>query len=233
MLRSGRDSEPGMSLRYWWLSVVSAVVLASCKGPVRSTRLVAVSFVVESDPGVRLPRARVTVDGDPAGESDSNGIVQTKIRAVPGQRLMIQHQCPAGHAAPSEHRVLRLRRFEGLDGFEPPPMEITLRCVPTERIAAFVIKAENGPDLPVLLNGESVARTNGSGIAHFSTRHAAGTDFKVVLDTRDHPHLLPQLPTRLFTLTDAEEIFVFEESFEVRNEPRRRTHRRPRITKIE
>jgi hypothetical protein len=175
----------------------------------------------------------VAVDGDPAGESDSNGIVQTKIRGVPGQRLMIQHQCPAGHAAPSEPKVLRLRRFEGLDGFEPPPMEITLRCVPTERIAAFVIKAEKGPDLPVLLNGESVARTNGLGVAHFSTRNAAGTDFKVVLDTRDHPHLLPQLPTRLFTLTDAEEIFVFEQSFEVRNEPRRRTHRRPRITKIE
>jgi hypothetical protein len=37
----------------------------------------------------------------------------------------------------------------------------------------------------------------------------------------------------LYTLPDADEIFVVNQSFEVDDEPRRARHRRPRIIKIE
>jgi hypothetical protein len=147
--------------------------------------------------------------------------------------LRIEHDCPDGHEAPSKPKILRLRRFEAFDGSEPDAMEITLRCEPTKRLAAFIVRAKNGPDLPVHLNGERVALTNGSGVAHFSTRGAPGTDYTVELDTREHPQLLPQLPTHLFTLPDADEVFVLNQSFDVKSEPRRRGHRRARITKIE
>lgn len=215
------------------LVVLGVAVLAACERPPSSTQPFAIVFVVESDPGVRLGRTLVSVDGDPVGESDSHGLVQSKIYGAPGQRLRIEHDCPDGHEAPREPKVLRLRRFEGVDGSESDTMEITLRCKPTERLAAFIVRAKNGSNLPIVLNGEAVARTNGSGVAHFSTRGAIGTDYTVELDTREHPRLLPQLPTRLFTLSDADEIFVLNQSFEVKSEPRRRGHRRMRITRIE
>jgi len=233
MRRPPRGSEPRMPLRHCLIIVLSVAALASCETPPNSERPFAVIFVVESDPGVRLGRTHVFVDGDPVGESDSHGLVRRTIYGMPGQQLRIKHDCPDGHEAPSEPKVLRLRRFEGFDGSEPAAMEITLRCEPTQRLAAFIVRAKNGADLPVLLNGERVARTNGSGVAHLSTRGATGTDYTVELDTREHPQLLPQRPTHLFTLPDADEIFVVNQSFDVKSEPRHRGHRRMRITKIE
>jgi len=222
-----------MPLRRCLMTVLSVAALVSCETRPNSARPFDVIFAVESDPGVRLRGMLVSVDGDPAGESDSNGLVRAKIYGAPGQRLRIKHDCPDGHEGPSEPKVLRLRRFEGIDGSEPAAMEIKLWCEPTKRLAVFIVRAKNGPDLPVLLDGERVARTNGSGVAHFSTWGATGTDYTVELDTREHPHLLPRLPLHLFTLPDADEIFVVNQSFEVKSEAQRRRHRRTRITKIE
>ena len=215
------------------IAVVCAATLASCQPPPDPARSFAVVFGVESDPGVRLSGVHVLVNGDPVGESDSNGLVRTHIYGNPGQRLRINHDCPDGHEAPSLPKILRLRNFEGIDRSDPPEMEIILRCQPVDRLAVFIVRAKNGPDLPVLLDGPSVARTNGAGVAHFSIRGAPGTEYVVQLDTREHSGLLPQLPMHLFTLADVDEIFVINQSFDAENEPRRRGHRRTRITKIE
>lgn len=222
-----------MSVTSRMIVFLSAVALASCERPPEAEGAVSIVFVIESDPGVRVPRARVFVDGAPVGESDSNGRIDTKINGKSGQRLQISHDCPDGHDAPSEQKSLRLRKFEGVDRSRPPTMEITLRCRPLKRLAAFVVRASDGPDLPILLDGELVARTNGSGVAHFSIRGAPGTEYIVELETRERPRLRPRSPTHLFTLPDADEIFVINQAFDPEKEPRRRGRRPTRITKIE
>jgi hypothetical protein len=222
-----------MSVTTWAIVAVSVIALASCEGRSETQRPFALAFIVESDPGVRLPRTHVFIDGDPVGESDAHGRVNTKIYGQSGQRVEVSHDCPDGHEASSPRKSLRLRKFEGIDKSRSRAMEITLRCRPLQRLAAFVVRAKNGPDLPVLLNGQHVARTNGSGVAHFSSRGATGTEYIVELDTTERPQLRPQRPSHLFTLPDADEIFVINQSFNVQEEPRRRKRRRPRITKIE
>jgi hypothetical protein len=217
----------------WLIVVLSAAALTSCEGSPSAARPYAVVFVVESDPGVRLPRTHIFVDGKRVGESDSIGLLRTKIHGRSGNRLRIEHDCPEGHEAPSEPKILRLRKFEGVDRSGPLAMEITLRCRPTKRLAAVVVRAKNGPGLPVLLDGESVARTNASGVAHLSIRGAAGSEYVIELDTTEHPRLLPQFPTRLITLPDADDIFVVNQSFDVEKETGRRVQRRTRIIKIE
>jgi len=220
-------------VKRWAIAVVGTVALASCKGPPVAERPLAIVFVVESDPGVRLPRTHVFVDGEPMGESNSDGRVDTAIHGQSGQQLRISHDCPEGHEAPAELKTLRLRKFEGLGGSQPQAMEITLRCRPSKRLAAFVVRVSNGPDLPILLDGETVARTNGSGVAHFSVRGAPGTEYTVELGTSERPRLLPRSPTHMVTLPDADEIFVINQAFDVEKEARRRGRRRTRITKIE
>ena len=228
-----RANEPRMSVTACLIVALSAVALTSCEGLPNALRPSAVVFVIESDPGVRLPRTHVFVDGKRVGESDSAGLLRTQIYGQPGQRLGIEHDCPDGYEAPSEPKILRLRKFEGVDRSGPLAMEITLRCRPMKRLAAVIVRAKNGSGLPVLLDGQSVARTNGSGVAHFSIRGAAGTEYAVKLDTGERPWLLPQFPTQLITLPDADEIFVVNQSFDVRKEPGHRGRRRTRIIKIE
>lgn len=222
-----------MSVTSRVIVVLSVVALASCELPPDAERPVSIVFVVESDPGVRVPRARVFIDGAPVGETDSNGRVHAEINRQSRQQLEIAHDCPDGHDAPSERKALGLRKFEGLGGARPPTMEITLKCRALKRLAAFVVRASDGPDLPILLDGELVARTNGLGVAHFSIRGAPGTEYIVQLETRERPRLRPRSPTHLFALPDADEIFVINQAFDLEKEPQRRGRRPTRITKIE
>ena len=215
------------------IGVLCAVVLVSCDGAPNTAQSFLVVFVVESDPGVRLGGARVFVDGNPIGETNSNGSVQTKIYRRPGLQVRVEHDCPDGHEGPSEPKMLRLWEFEGVDSPDPLTMEISLRCRPEKRLVVFVVRTKNGPHLPVLLNGESVARTNGAGVAHFSAWGAVGTEYLIELDTEGRPGIVPQSPTHLFAAPDAHEIFVVHQSFDVARQSPGRDHRRKRITKIE
>lgn len=215
------------------IAAVGGVVLASCNGASNAALTFPIAFVVESDPGVGLRGARVFVDGNSIGETDSNGLLQTKVYRRSGLQVTVEHDCPDGHEAPVRPKVLRLREFEGVDPSGPLTMEVSLRCRPEKRLVVFVVRAKKGPYVPVLLNGESVARTNGSGVAHFSVWAAPGTDYLVELDTRERARIIPQSPTHLFTAPDADEIFVVNQSFELAKRSRRPDHWRNRITKIE
>ena len=213
--------------------VLGAAVSACCERPPEASGAFDVVFAIESDPGFRIGQVRVFVDGASVGDTDSNGLLRTTVYGQSGQQLRIEHDCPEGHQTPSEAKLLRLRSFETINDPGPRGLEIRLRCRPMKRRAAFIVRAKNGAGLPVLLDGRMVARTNDSGVAHFSTFGAPGTEYIVELDTQERPRLRPQQPTQLRTLPDADEIFVLDQSFEVGNQPRDRRHRRTRITKIE
>lgn len=217
----------------WLALVVMVAALASCVEAPPAKRPFAVIFVVESDPGVLLGKAEVFIDGESIGVSDFEGRLHATIYGQAHEQVRVDHECPEGHRAPSRPKVLKLRHLEDAHASGSLSLEITLRCRPEQRLAVFVVRAKNGSGLPVLLDGENVAQTNESGVAHFSTWGAPGTEYVIELDTTEHPRLLPQFPTHLFALPNADEIFMVDQSFDLENERQRRRHRRPRITKIE
>lgn len=217
-----------------WLALVLVVAAStSCAGSPPAKRSFAVIFVVESDPGVWLGKAKVFIDGKSIGVSDSQGRLRATVYGQAHEQVRVEHECPVGHKAPSEPKVLKLRQLEDTHASGSLSLEITLRCRPEQRLAVFVVRAKNGSGLPVLLDGENVAHTNGSGVAHLSTWGAPGTEYVIELDTTERPRLLPQFPTHLFALPDASEIFMLDQSFNLKKEGQRRRHRRTRITKIE
>lgn len=222
-----------MSLTQLCILTVVVGVLASCQARSAPAPAIEVVFVVESDPGLRLGNVHVALEGKTLGKTDSDGVLRAKVDGKPGQRFKVAHVCPIGHVAPSAPKFLRLRKFDGTGESQSEGLKITLRCKPEKRLAVFIIRAKNGADLPVLLNGQTVAQTNSSGVAQFSTSARPGTDFVVELDTRSRPQLSPQRPTHLRMLPDADEIFVVDQSFDHRKAPRRRRRPRSRITKIE
>lgn len=196
-------------------------------GPSRPALL---EIIVEADPGVRMSAVAIRVDGEPMGNTSADGTLQVPIIGPPGRVLRVAHECPADHRASPESASIRLRRYHS-DG--PAPIQVSLKCRPLIRIAAFVIRAKNGADLPVRVNGELVATTNGSGVAHFSKSGSAGTEYLVELDASGDPTLLPRSTSTPVRLPDANEVFVIAPSFQFVDRARKRRRRRPRIIKIE
>jgi len=219
-----------LTLRRWFVFCLPG--LFSCSSaPVERDDLRLI-FITEADPGVSLSGVSVWVDGLLVGSS-LDGEVEAHLGFASERMVRIRHDCPEGHSDPVEDRTLRVRPFEEI-GAEPRGMEVTLRCPPREHIAGFVVRATNAPtSLPVLLDGVEVAWTNDVGIAHFTRRGEAGTEYTVRLDTSSDSRLVPQHPTRVFTLDDQHRVFVVDQAFELAREPRRKPRRKSRIIRIE
>lgn len=186
-----------------------------------------VTFTARSD-GEPLSRVRVVADGRLLGETREDGTLRVDLPGREGQVVTVNAQCPEGHRAPEELPLLTLRTFRGLaPAAAARGIEVSIDCPPAERIAAVVIRAgENGAGLPVTMSGRELARTDEHGIAHLVMRVQPHTTFRLRLDTSENEDLRPQNPGATFTVPDADEIFLFEQPFEVTQRRRRWRPRR-------
>jgi hypothetical protein len=213
------------------VAVLTSMVLSACRDVPEVAPPIQVEISVEADPGVPLSGVPVRVDGESVGRSDSRGLLRTTVFGRPGQLVRFGQDCPEGHRAPAEGAALRLRKYDVGDATRS--LEVKLECRPEARLAAFVVRAPNAPNIPVLVDGEIVARTNGAGVAHFSRLAPAGTEYLVELDARDYPALLPRTTSHLLTLPDFNELFVIDQTFEKRKKAGSSRATRRRIIKIE
>ena len=186
----------------------------------------AVTFIAESDPGVPLAGVAVTANGQEMGESDETGLIASVLEGPTGTMMQISYTCPDGHEQPERPKSLVLTSFQALDPESGPRgLEMHLECPPTERVAGLVVRTGQ-PDLPVLLEGEEVARTDESGVAHHILRGAPSSRFRVTISTEGNPNLRPQNPRALVTLGARPDTFVIEEPIEERRVRTRRRRRR-------
>jgi len=189
-----------------------------------------VTFIAQSD-GDPLANVRVIADGQVLGETGDNGELGVEITGREGQAMAINAQCPEGHRAPEQLPLLTLRAFQGLgDAAAQRGIEMTIACPPSERIVAVAVRAldqddEPLPDLPVRVRGQEIARTDASGVAHFSFSLRPNSTFRVQLDTDAVENIRPQNPGTTFTVPDANEYFVLNQAFERQRRRRRRRRR--------
>jgi hypothetical protein len=77
------------------------------------------------------------------------------------------------------------------------------------------IRAENGPNLPVMYLGKEVGRTDGTGTAHVALDLPPGETATLSLDTRDAPALKPQNPDLVFRAGTRDELLLLDQKFTV------------------
>jgi hypothetical protein len=99
-------------------------------------------------------------------------------------------------------------------------------------VAAFVVRAEGGSDVDVLLEGAHVATTDANGVAHFWTSAAPGSEHHVELHASTDRRLRPQRVSHFFRLQDRDSVFVVNQVFK-REKPAKSGRKRHRILKIE
>ncbi len=167
-----------------------------------------VAFVVEGDPGKPIQGATVQKSSKVLGTTGEDGRAELTLKGVDGDVVDADVKCPDGFQSPAKPISVRLARTSATPEFR-------VACPPSMRHVVLAIKTENGPNLPVMYLGKVVAKTDASGAAHVAIDLPPGTGFAVALDTTDAPKIKPQMPNKPFTVGQADDIFVWEQKFEV------------------
>lgn len=169
-----------------------------------------VAFAVEGDPGQPITGAVVTRSDKTVATTGPDGRAELTLNGADGETVDASIKCPDGHTSPTHPISIRLARTK--DG-RPPVFKVS--CPPTQRHVVVAVKAENGANLPVVYLGKVITRTDASGAAHFAIEAPPGGQFMVMLDTGDDKRISPANPSKPFTVGRTDDIFVFEQKFEI------------------
>lgn len=167
---------------------------------------------VESDPGEALGGAKVSRAGAEIATTDVAGTARLSLRGAEGDAVDLAVHCPAGYQSPAHAVTVTLRRIA--DPTKIP--EYPVSCPPLVRHLVVAVRAENGPNLPVVYLDRVVATTDASGAAHVAIEAPPGEQVRVVLDTSgpEHEKLRPESPSRVFVVGARDEVFVFDQKLE-------------------
>jgi hypothetical protein len=200
--------------RFVCLGVLTVVALATtgCAGmsldpPPPPPFKVAIS--VEGDPGRPVSGAIVSRNDKKVATTGVDGLAELSLNGADGETVDAKISCPDGHTSPAKPISMRLARTR--DGRAPI---FKVSCPPTQRRVVVAVKAENGANLPVVYLGKVITHTDASGAAHFALEAAPGDQFQVTLDTSGQK-LKPPSPSKPFTVAGNDDIFVFEQKFDV------------------
>jgi hypothetical protein len=199
-------------MRFGLFTVLLGLVVSGCAGvsldpPPPPPFKVAIA--VEGDPGHPVSGAIVSRADKTVATTGVDGRAELTLNGADGEMVDATIKCPDGHTSPTKPISMRLARTR--DGRAPI---FQVSCPPTQRHVVVAVKAENGANLPVVYLGRVITHTDASGAAHFALEAAPGEQFQVTLDTSGEK-LKPPSPSKPFTVGSNDEIFVFDQKFDV------------------
>jgi hypothetical protein len=191
----------------WCLA--GAPLFSSCQEQPLPPEPFQISIRVESDPGRPIPGALVARANRAVGTTGLDGRITLQIPGVDGEITDVAVTCPEGFQTPQRPVSIRLTRLE-----KPKIPEYAVQCPPSMRRVVVAVRAENGPHLPVMYLDKPVTRTDASGAASFALEVPPGTKFTVALSTIEHKDLRPINPSRLFEVSQQDDVFLFDQRFD-------------------
>lgn len=165
---------------------------------------------INGDPGQPLKGAALLFNGQKVSQSGDDGVARLKLTGKDGESFDVTVTCPEGFQSPAKPIQVVLKRLA--DDKKP---EYDVACPPTSRTVVVAVRAEGGANLPVMYLGREVARTDGAGAAHVLLKLKPDEPFDLVLATQENTSLRPQNPFASFVVKDHDEVFVFDQRFEL------------------
>lgn len=200
-----------MKTSCWLLGSLLAlgVCLPSCKEEPAPPFEVVIKFSSAKDKP--LKNALVLHEGKKIGVSGDDGSALLRLRGNEGETFLFSVQCPAEFESPKAPVTVVLRRV--LEAARRS--EYFVSCPPLTRTVVVAVRADNGPNLPVIHLGREVARTDESGAAHVMMQLRPNESFELRLDTNDKSaeRLRPQNPVATFVVKQQDDIFAFDQKF--------------------
>lgn len=178
-----------------------------------------IDFVIDvdvtSDPGKGIPGAEIVSRGQPLATTDGAGHVSLKLSGAEGDVVELSVKCPGGFESPAQPLSVTVHRLSSAS--RRPHFDA--RCAPLHRTVVVGVRAEKGPNLPVLHLGREVARTDPSGAAIVALSVKPGEHVSLVLDTKAEaargPKLFPESPTLTFVARDRDDFVTLDQRFEI------------------
>ncbi|HEX9296772.1 MAG TPA: hypothetical protein VF881_13095 [Polyangiaceae bacterium] len=169
------------------------------------------AIAATSDPGRPVAGARVLFKTKTVGTSDAAGTAKVAISGSEGDTVSLLVQCPDGYTSPEKPIVAGLRRLA--PGSPPPKFEV--RCTPVLRTTVVGVRAQNGPNLPILYLGRPVGRTDALGAGHVLLQLKPNEQVTLTLSTTEKgaEGLRPQNPTLTFVSKDQDDMVLLEQKF--------------------
>lgn len=194
------------------LCIAAGSAIAGCQAPPPDGPVpFEVVMKVESDPGVPIGGAVIVRGGKDIIATGIDGRAKLTLSGKEGDAYEFTVRCPADFTSPSKVVSVYLHRLS--DKTKVP--EYNALCPPTTRKLVVSIRAENGPNLPVLYLGKPVARTDASGAAHILLTMKPGDQFELQLDTSEkgNERLRPKMPTGTFAMRQRDDLQSFDQKF--------------------
>jgi hypothetical protein len=163
---------------------------------------------VESDPGRPLPGAIIMKGGKEGPTTGPDGKVILKIAGQEGESVDLMVRCPADYVSSAKPLSVSLRRGSKLP-------EYNWSCPPAIRHMVVAVRAENGPNLPVVWFGRVIGRTDANGAFTALFPLKPGDPLELMLDTSEkaNDRIHPKNPTGAFTMKGYDDVVTFDQKF--------------------
>jgi hypothetical protein len=190
------------------LALLYLGVCQGCKAPPPAPFEVALR--VESDPGHPLAGATVMKGGKEGPATGLDGRVVLKLGGMEGEAVDLIVKCPDQYVSPAKAISVTLHRISG-----PKLPEYEVSCPPTLRLTVVAVRADNGPNLPIMYLGKELTRTDATGAATVMFRLQPGSQFMLGLNTTEkgNERIQPQNPTAQFVVHPYDDVLLFDQPF--------------------
>lgn len=187
--------------------LVGFLALPMCEPPPAPP--VGVTLRVTTTQGRPVNGAEVRLRGSVTARSDEAGSARVVIGGKDGESFELHIQCPAPLRSPV--RPLVVRRLDIKGG----AVEHSVKCEETQRTLIVAVRADNGPDLPIVYLGNEIGRTDRSGAAHLKIDANIHERVELTLSTaqKKMKGVHPQNPVAVFEPADHDEIREFAVDF--------------------
>ncbi len=172
---------------------------------------------VDSDPGVPLAGASVFRKEQLIGKTAADGRLPITFMGTEGDVLDVKVTCPADYQSPPAPILVPLRRLS-----ESKPPEYATKCPPSYRKVVIVIRADNGPFVPITHLGQTIGRTDASGTATFLANARPNDQLEFTLNTSADEAFKrhsPPDPKLQFLVQPEDEVVVLNQMFSVAKPP--------------
>lgn len=168
---------------------------------------------VTSDPGTPVAGAALVFNGREVAQTREDGLGQIKLNGRDGDAFQVIVRCPEGYDSPVQPILVKLRRLADPRQFP----EFSAICPPSSRGVVVAVRADNGPNLPVMYLGREIAKTDESGAAHIFLELKPGDQFDLTISTaaESASELKPQNPVQSFAVAEQDDVFLFNQSFKI------------------